>query len=239
MITRSLAPALTALALVLSACGGEPPPVETPKPPTPAEPAPVVEAPAATAEPAAPPPAPAEPVAEEPARKTPPPSGRPPVLKSDPEEITDTFGLTPAAKLELGDDKGRAVLRIPEYAFDRGVNVTFKIDKKGKTAGGQIGKIYHTLAQVAGATEFRTIQTQGPPFVLELPAGNKKNANLAIGDILVGEAGREKVTWRVVAPSKIDDVAGIAIFELPSLGDCYLHVTTKEPTVDKAAPAKN
>jgi hypothetical protein len=223
--------ALAALFLA-AACGGPPAPPATPKPAPPVvlpEPEPAPAAPPASAEPAAEPPAPAA-TDTQPVDTARAPSGRPPVIRTSEEEITDTFGSTPAAKLELGDDKARAVLRIPEYAFDRGVNVTFKLDKKAKNTGGLIGRIYHTLTQVAGASEFRAVTSLGPPFQLEMPAGNKKNANLAIGEILVGENDREKITWHIVAPSKIDDVSGIVYFELPTLGDYYLHVTSKAIT---------
>lgn len=231
---RYCSPLFVAVAL-LAACGGETPPVEAPKAPAPAaSSAPVVEAPApeASAEPAPETPPPAEPAAPE-GPTTRPPSGRPPILMSSEEEITNTFGMTPAAKLELGDDKARAVLRIPEYAFDRAVNVTFKIDKKGKSTGQVIGRIYHTMTQYAGAEDFRNMDSQSTPFIFEMPAGSHKEANLAIGEILVGEGGREKVTWRVIAPKRIDDVTNTAIFELTTLGDFYLHVTTKKPDAPK------
>jgi hypothetical protein len=65
----------------------------------------------------------------------------------------------------------------------------------------------------------------GGPFELQLPAGNKKDANLALGEI-----GGGRVTWKVIAPKKIDDVAGIAYFEITELNDHYVHVTTKAVT---------
>jgi hypothetical protein len=225
--------------LALLACGGETPPPEAPKPATPA--------PIATAAPTAAPEAPPAPEAsaapaaqpEAPADNSRPPSGRPPILMSSAEEITNTFGMTPAAKLEIGDDSGRAVLRIPEYAFDRGVNVTFKLDKKGKSGGPVIGKIYRTQMQYAGQPNFITVTSSGPPFVLEMPAGSKKDANLAVGDIVQDEkTGRDKVTWTIQAPKRIDDVTNVAVFELTALGDFYLHVTTKKPTEPAPAPAK-
>jgi len=157
-------------------------------------------------------------------------SGRPPILQSDPEEITSTFGSTPAAKLEIGDGDAIAVLRIPENALDRGHNITFKLEPKGKNNGGLVGKIYRTRAQVAGSQFWSKIDSAGPPFQLIFPAGNKKDANLAIGEIKVDDNDREKVTWTVVAPNKVDDATGKAFFELSWLADAYLHITTKPPT---------
>jgi hypothetical protein len=152
-------------------------------------------------------------------------SGRPPVLKMDPTEISDTFGVSPGAKLELGSDPEKAVMRIPEGAFETGVNVTFKLDPKGKTTGILIGKVYHLTAVIPPSGTPVRIVTVGGPFELQLPAGNKKDANLAIGEI-----GGGRVTWKVIAPKKIDDVAGIAYFEITELYDHYLHVTTKAVT---------
>lgn len=227
--------------LALLACGGETPAPEAPKPAPAAPAAPAAPTAAPEAPPTAAPDASAAPATEPaaPADNSRPPSGRPPILMSSAEEITNTFGMTPAAKLELGDDSSRAVLRIPEYAFDRGVNVTFKIDKKGKSGGPVVGKIYRTQMQYAGQPDFITVQSDGPPFVLEMPAGSKKEANLAVGDIVQDEkTGRDKITWTIVAPKRIDDVTNVAVFELPALGDYYLHVTTKKPTEPAPAPAK-
>lgn len=200
------------LPLVVSSAKGtpiDPVPEDTAKPETP---------PAESASAAAPPP--------------PPPSGpqdsRPPVLKTDAEEIQDTFGVSPGAKLELGDDSGRAILRIYENSFSNGVNVTFKIDKKAKAAGQQQGKIYRVTAVIPPSGTPTKVTTVTNPFELKLPAGAKKDANLAIGEI-----GEGKVTWRVIAPEKIDDATGMATFLLPDLYDYYLHITTRPVTEQK------
>jgi|GEM_PF-3156975 hypothetical protein len=156
-------------------------------------------------------------------------SGRPPVLKMDPTEISDTFGVSPGAKLELGNDPEKAVMRIPEGAFETGVNVTFKLDPKGKTTGILVGKVYHLTAVIPpSGTPARIVSAAGP-FKLELPAGNKKDANLALGEI-----GGGRVTWKVIAPTKIDDVSGVAYYEITELYDHYLHVTTKAVTAPAA-----
>ncbi len=220
--------------LTLAACGGEPAPPPVTPPPTPptAEPAP---APPPSAEPSAAPSATpsADPAADAPPAPK-PTSGRPPVLKTASAEIVDTFGSSPAAKLEIGE-KEIATLKIPENALDRGYNVTWKLDPKGKSTQGLVGKIYRTQMQIAGQPNFTKVDSAGPPFELTFPAGNKKDANLAIGEIVTDDKGREKIVWQVIAPKKIDDVAGMAYFEVSTLGDYYLHVTTKAPTPPPAA----
>jgi hypothetical protein len=217
--------------IALSACGETPPPASpssgelplkmstataAPLPPPTAEPTPTA---APTASASAAPTAAPDPNAD----------SRPPVLKMDPTEITDTFGVSPGAKLELGPEGEKAILRIPENAFSTGVNVTFKLDPKAKAAGGLVGKIYHLTSMVPPSGTPEKVATAGRPFQLQLPAGNKKDANLAIG-----EAGGAKINWKIIAPLKIDDVSGTAFFELTELGDLYLHVTTRPVT---AAPA--
>jgi hypothetical protein len=220
---------LTLAATLAAACGSEPPPPpETPKAPVTAPPEPI-----ATTEPTAAPVETAAPEGDAGAPKK-ASSGRPPILKSDPVEITDTFGSTPAARLEIGD-KELASLRIPENALDRGTNVTFKLDPKGKNGGGLVGKVYRVTMIVPPSATPVKITSGGDPFELRLPAGNKKDANLAMGEITVDDKGKEKVVWTVVAPTKIDDATATAYFDVPSLGDQWLHVTTKAVG---AAPAK-
>jgi hypothetical protein len=155
-------------------------------------------------------------------------SGRIPVLKSDPQEITDTFG-TPPAKLEIGEGP-RATLKIPEDALSTGVNLTFKIDAKGKANGAPVGKVYRITAIIPPAATPSKIDSSGPSFELALPAGDKKNANLAIGEITTDDKGKQKIVWTVIAPVKIDDATATAHFELKSLPDGYFHVTTKAAT---------
>lgn len=224
------------LGFTLVACGETPPPANpssgelpllvstataAPLPPSTAEPAPTAEASASPSASAA---------AKEPPVLSSLPGGcsRPPIVKSDEKEITDTFGSSPCGKLELGTGNDLAVLRIPENAFSTGVNVTFKIDTKAKGVGVQIGKIYHLSSIIPPSGTPEKVTSAGPPFVLQLPAGNKKDANLAIGEITPA-----KINWKVIAPVKIDDVAGIATYEITELGDLYIHVTTKAVTPPK------
>jgi hypothetical protein len=220
--------------VLLAACGGEPAPVA---PPAPTDAPTALPAPTTSASAEAAPPAPsatpsAKPSGSAAADMPPAPkpsSGRPAVLMSDSAELTGTFGSSPGAKLELGD-KDKTTLKIPENALAKGTVITFKIDAKGKANGAPIGKILHLIPVVPPAQEPSTITSEGPPFELQMPAGNKKDANLAVGTIAVDDKGREKITWKVYAPKRIDDVAGIAYFELPTISESFIHVTTKAPT---------
>jgi hypothetical protein len=213
--------------VLLAACGGEPAPVVPPAPtdaPT-AMPAPTPSATAA-ATPPAPTAAPSGSAAADMPPAPKPSSGRPAVLMSDSAELSGTFGSSPGAKLELGD-KDKMTLKIPENALSKGTVITFKIDAKGKANGAPLGKILHLAVFVPPGTEPATVTSDGPPFELQMPAGNKKDANLAVGTITMDDKGREKITWKVYAPKRIDDAAGIAYFDLPTLAESFIHVTTK------------
>ena len=220
---RATARFFPALALIFAACGGEPAPVGPPQP---------TETPSAAPAPPPPPPPTAAPSASASSApvKAPPKqsSGRPAVTKSDPKEITDSFGSSPGAKLELGD-KEVATLRIPEGALRQATNITFKLDARGKTHGPPIGKVYQLTANYPPAGTPVSVDSEGLPFLLELPAGPKKTANLAIG--VEGDKG--KVKWTVVVPKRIDDARNMAMFELPNLPSAWLHITVKAPTGGK------
>jgi hypothetical protein len=211
---------LPIFALILAACGSEPtaaaPPQPTETPVATTAPTQVTEAPPA-AEPSA------TATATAAAKPAPPQtSGRPAVLKSDSSEITDTFGSTPASKLVLGD-KEIATLRLPEGGLHTATVLTFKIDGRARSSGGQIGKIYQISAVVPPSSTPEQIESNGPPFVLELPAGAKKDVNLAIGV----EDDKGKVKWTVVAPKHVDDSRNVAVFELTTLPSGWVHLTTK------------
>src|SRR5262249_26270565 len=146
-IPRLLAP-VPVLALILASCGNEPGPSAAPQPTEPPSAAPAP-APAPAPEPAAsatPSAKASAPVAEH-APKPPQNSGRPMVLKGDPSEISDTFGSSPGAKLELGEGKDIATLRLPEGAMPTtSTVVTFKLEKSPKSTGGLVGKVYSIRA---------------------------------------------------------------------------------------------
>jgi hypothetical protein len=231
--TATRAPVGLCALVLLAACGGEPAPVA---PPAPTEAPVVTPAPTASATAEATPPAPSAKPSGSAATDMPPPpkqsSGRPMVLMADPVEITGTFGSSPGAKIELGD-KEKITLRIPEFSLSqRGTIITIKIDPKGKANGSLIGRVLHiTTFEPKGTPEAMAVE--GAPLELQMPAGNKKNANLAIGAIGTDEKDHEKIVWKVIAPKRIDDVAGIAYFELMALSDSYVHVTAKPPTPAK------
>jgi hypothetical protein len=215
----------SAAALLLAACGEPTPPAPPPQP---------SDTPSAAPAPPPPPASSAAPTASASASATaeaPPPKrsggGGIAVIKSDPAEITDTFGSGPA-KLELGEG-AVATLRIPEGALSRAVNITFKIDARGKSLGPPMGKIYAILAVNPPSTTPEQVESYGPPFVIELPAGGKKDANLAIG----ADDGSGKPKWTVVAPKRIDDARNVAVFELTTLPSGWIHVTTKAPGATK------
>lgn len=226
---RTLPRFLPALVLVLAACSGDPAPAAPPQP---------TETPSATPAPtAAPEPAPTAAASAAPSAsasaapaKAPPKqsSGRPIVQKQDSSAITDTFGSSPGSKLELGD-KDPAVLRLPEGALRQATNVTFKIDGRGKASGAPVGKIFRIECNYPPSSTLETVETAGDPFILEMPAGTRKDANLAIGV----EDDKGKVKWTVVAPKRIDDARNVAVFELTTLPSGWVHVTTKAPTAAK------
>ncbi len=193
--------------LVLAACSSNQPPqppVETSEP-----------APTASAE------APPAPTSDKPA-----PSGRPAVSYANAEKITETFGATPAAKLELG--KEGTILRIPEYALSDGVLLTFMVDKKGKKAKGGAGTIFHLYAQMPPSEDFRAVSTKGPKFELTLNSAKVASPNLAIGEIKKDDKGKEVVEWKVIAPAKKDDTS--ATFELTDFTNAYLQITSEAPS---------
>ena len=161
------------------------------------------------------------------APSTPKPSGRPGVSFSNAEKITNTFGASPSAKLELGTEG--ATLRIPEYALgEGGVLLTFMIDKKAKKAKGGAGAIYRLQGQIPPAESFATITSKGPAFVLRLPTAKVGSPNLAIGETATDPKGKETLTWRVVAPAKTEE--GFATFEITTFTNATLQVTSDAPT---------
>ncbi len=210
--------------LFVVACGGEPPP--PPAPPTP--PAPVAAAPPPSAEPAPT----AAPSADAEASK-PTSSGRPPVIFSNATELTETFGSSPGAKVEIGGDKDRAVFRIPENALHVSHNIGFKLDTKGKSGGGQVGKIYHVIPNIPPNPTPVVIESPDTPFTIGLYNGGRKDLNLAVGRITTDDKGHDKIVWTVYAAKTPDDGAGLTLFEVPSLGDEYVHLTSKAPDAKK------
>jgi hypothetical protein len=210
-------------ASIVVACGGEPAAVT---PPQPSETPSAAPAPEASAPAEAPTASASAKASAAPAPKS-SDSGRPAVLKRDDTEITDTFGSSPASKLELGE-KDFATLRLPEGALRTGTLITFKIAKNARGIAGLVGKVYEIKNVIPPSNDGQAMESNGPPFVLEMPAGAKKDANLAIG---VEDKGKYK--WTIVAPKRVDDARNVAVFELTTLPSGLLHVTTKAPTEGK------
>jgi hypothetical protein len=102
--------------------------------------------------------------------------------------------------------------------------ITFKVDPKGKSAGGVQGAIYRTESFVPPSATPESLESAGPPFELEVPA--RKTTNLAVG--VEDEHG--KVAWTIVAPTQIDEARGIAHFELTTLPAGWLHATSRAAT---------
>jgi hypothetical protein len=236
---RSILTSLTLLVASLTAgCGAAPPPASAdPEPVMPlvastAKAAPVAIDPAPEA--SAKPEASAAPEAPAPKKS----SGRIAVQKQDDKQIQDTFGAAPA-KLHLGNDKQRATLSLPDGALDRGYNITFSVDARAKSAGGQLGRAYRVVTQVAGNENLSKITSAGDPFEVIMPAGTKKDANLAIGTTETDAKGVEKVSWTIVAPTRIDDATNTAHFELTTIGgNTIFHVTVRAPSAGSAKGPK-
>lgn len=157
-------------------------------------------------------------------------SGRPPVLLQDAKSITDTFGYSPGAKLELGE-KDLVTLRIPEGALSQATNVTFALDTKCKTTGIVTGKVYKITPTIPPSpTPASVASSNGAPFVLLMPGVKKKDLNLAIGTFTKNDKGVETLQWKVLGPAKTDDETGVFEFHLDTLPDGCLHLTNKPPT---------
>lgn len=192
---------------------------------------------AATAEPTAAPTAEptAEPTGSAAASAAPTPdktksSGRPPVLLQDAKSITDTFGFSPGAKLELGD-KEIVTLRIPEGAFSQATNVTFALDTKCKTTGVVTGKLYKITPAIPPESKPVSVPSNtGAPFVLLMPGIKKRDLNLAIGTYTKDAKGNDTFSWKVLAPAKTDEATGMFEFHLDTLPDGCVHLTNKPPT---------
>ena len=224
---------LSTVALLLSAFGGGC--GATPAPTTPYE-VPLVypsavpttlEAPTKpTAAPEVAPTAGPAPTAEAP---KPRPSG-PAMLMSDAEEVTGTFAARPPTKLVVGDAQ-KVTLRIPEGALGQPTNIALRIAKKVKVGGFLIGRVFHLVPLVPPATTPSRIASLADPFELTVMAApNHISANLALGSVAYDAYGRETLTWRIVAPTKVDAGAGLLSFELGALIPAYFHLTSLPPT---------
>jgi hypothetical protein len=235
-MNRSSLLSLTILALplaaTLGACAAEPAPV-TPEPPvvpTAAETAAPTAEPAATAEPSAEAAASADPGAA-PTRK---PSGRPATnFDSATGEIAQTCGSTPATvlRLQIKESPEPMALVVTEWALPTGYNITWKLQPKAPSGQKpQFGPMFQTIVQEAGEAAPIRVGSEGPPFEFRVPLFGKETLNLAVGEIGTDDKGKEKVTWTVFAPAKVEKGLGYALFQVPFLGHSYVHATGAAPT---------
>ncbi len=212
------------VALVLAACSSNTGPVTEPSgtPPTAsatAEPTAVVDVP--TAAPTT------EPTVDVPPVSTGrPPSGRPPLTFGKPDKVTETVGASPITTFILESEKAR--FRIPEWALDEGILLTFLIDKKAKKAKGGAGSVFRLQAQVPPAESFSPVSSAGPKFELKLPTAKVGSPNLAIGTAKKDDKGKDIVEWKVIAPSKVE--GDFATFEITEFNDTMFQITSEPPT---------
>lgn len=223
------------LFLVVAACGGGPtPPADTPAPKATATtppPEPTASAKATDTPDAAAP--------EPPAKPKPAAGGVVPIYSGATEP--QTIG-TIGAVFRIDDG---AELRIPTGWFNASRNILMAVDKKGKGTTGKLGAVYEIHVQMPD-TQFRmgeespsdSITSQADPFVIKLPLPKgTESASIAIESIaLDAKTKRNKSTWTVMAQTKVEtaDTGNKAVFELRTLPDGHVHLTTQAPS---AAPA--
>lgn len=134
-----------------------------------------------------------------------------------------------------------AEFRIPNGAVSEQRNIIFWVNKKNKGYKGKLGEVYELRAQVpereymVGAeSPSQPLPTAGDPFVLKLPLpAGKDSANLAVERIEEdARTKRNKSTWMVVPMTKLEtaDPANRAVFELNTIPDANVHLTTEPPT---------
>lgn len=134
-----------------------------------------------------------------------------------------------------------AELRIPGGAISESRNIIFWVNKKNRGYKGKLGEVYELRAQVpereyvVGAeSPSQPLPTAGEPFVLKLPLpAGKDSANLAVERIEEdARTHRTKSAWTVVPMTKLEtaDPASRAVFELNTIPDANVHLTTEPPT---------
>lgn len=134
-----------------------------------------------------------------------------------------------------------AELRIPNGAIKEARNIIFWVNKKNKGYKGRLGEVYELRAQVperqymvGQESPSQPLPTAGEPFVLKLPLpAGKDSANLALERIEEdARTKRTKSTWTVVPMTKLEtaDPTNRAVFELNTIPDANVHLTTEAPT---------
>jgi hypothetical protein len=134
-----------------------------------------------------------------------------------------------------------AELRIPSGAINEARNIIFWVNKKNRGYKGRIGEVYELRAQVpereyvvGQESPSQPLPTAGDPFVLKLPLpAGKDSANLAVERVEQdARTHRTKSAWTVVPMTKMEtaDPANRAVFELNTIPDANVHLTTEAPT---------
>lgn len=211
------------VSFVLAACSSTKEPVTEPTstPPETVTPEPTTAPEVPTAAPTT------EPTAEVPVSTGRPPSGRPPLTFSKPDKVTETVGASPITTFVLDSEKAR--FKVPEWALEEGILLTFLVDKKApKKAKGGAGSVFRLQAQIPPAESFSPVSSAGPKFELKLPTAKVGSPNLAIGTAKKDDKGKDIVEWKVVAPTKVE--GDFAIFEISEFNDSLLQITSESPT---------
>jgi len=225
-----------AMVVAMAACGGGTPKAADPAPEsTTAKPAETTPPPAKTEDPK-----PADADAGAPdadAPKKPTGGGAPLTVYSDQTQPTTiawgggVFRLTATG----------AEFRIPSGAISEARNIIFWVNKKAKAYKGKIGEVYELRAQVPDRqyvvgqdSPSQPQPTNADAFVLKLPLpAGKDAANLAV-ERVEADAGtkRAKSTWTVVPMTRLEtaDPTNRAVFELNTIPDANVHLTTEAPT---------
>lgn len=141
-------------------------------------------------------------------------------------------------------------LRIPPGALKEARNIRIAEDKRVKGTSGKLGNVYvieigppeqQVTPGAPGAQEASTPYPSygGEPFVLKipLPAGTSA-ANLAV-ETLTNDAKAKTLTstWSVAGMTKHESASPSdrAVFELSSLPDGHVHLTSNAPSAPPAA----
>lgn len=132
-----------------------------------------------------------------------------------------------------------AELRLPAGSLSDQRNIVFFVDQKAKGTKGKVGDVYQLRLEIPGrsyvmgqARPSEPVDSAGPNFVMKLPLPQgMESANLAVEQVTQGANQRTKSEWRVIPMTKLEtaDPNNRAVFELRSLPDGYLHLTSQAP----------
>jgi hypothetical protein len=142
------------------------------------------------------------------------PKRRPQPKYEDEREVKTTIGES-GAVFRVGG----AVLRIPEEALRRGVNLSLAVQPVGGgKADGRVGKIY-----VVG----RGVKSHSTPFELSLPLATDAGTVKLVIQRKWKPKGQKNFERKIVEPRSIDAAGAAALFELPFLYKGEYWLTTQ------------